>query len=98
MPQDWEAVYRAAVLEMDRQKMHERIDLVVSVLTGCLREASSSPEHRLERGRIEDALHTLDVSGEPNCRLPPDPSGLDTEGKWSDGCPKAPSEFSLSHT
>ena len=61
MPQDWQAVYRAAVLEMDRKKMPERIELAVSVLTGRLREANSSPEHRLERGRIEDALHTLDV-------------------------------------
>jgi hypothetical protein len=61
MPQDWEAVYRAAVLEMDRQKMSERIDLAVSVLTGRLREASTLPEHNIERHRIEDALHTLDV-------------------------------------
>ena len=61
MPQDWEAVYRAAVLEMDRYKMAERIDLAVSVLTERLLEAGSSPEHNIERRRIVDALHTLDV-------------------------------------
>jgi hypothetical protein len=61
MPQDWEAVYRAAVLEMDRDKMAERIDVAISVLTGRLLEAGSSPEHNIERRRIVDALHTLDV-------------------------------------
>jgi hypothetical protein len=61
MPQDWEAVYRVAVLEMDRYKMAERIDLAVSVLTGRLLEVGSSPEYKIERRRIVDALHTLDV-------------------------------------
>jgi hypothetical protein len=61
MPQDWEAVYRAAVLEMDRYKMAERIELAVSVLTGRLLEAGSSPEHNVERRRIVEALRTLDV-------------------------------------
>jgi hypothetical protein len=56
MPQDWEAVYRAAVLEMDRDKMAERIDVAISVLTGRLLEAGSSPEHNIERRRIVDAL------------------------------------------
>jgi hypothetical protein len=31
------------------------------VLTGRLREASTLPEHNIERHHIEDALHTLDV-------------------------------------
>jgi hypothetical protein len=61
MPQDWEEVYRAAVLEMDHYKMAKRIDVAISVLTGRLLEAGFSPEHNIERRRIVDALHTLDV-------------------------------------
>jgi hypothetical protein len=61
MSQDWEAVYRAAVLELDLEKMPEKIDLAVSVLTGRLRETSSSPKDKMEKGRIEDALRTLDI-------------------------------------
>ena len=61
MSQDWEAVYRAAVLEMDLEKMPQKIDLAVAVLTGRLRESSSSPRDKMEKGRIEDALRTLEI-------------------------------------
>jgi hypothetical protein len=50
MSQDWGAVYRAAVLEMDLEKMLQKIDLAVSVLTGRLREASSLPRTKWRRG------------------------------------------------
>jgi hypothetical protein len=61
MTQDWKEVYRAAVLETDQHKLVDKIDLAISVLTERLLDASSSPEHRSERQRIEDALRTLDV-------------------------------------
>jgi hypothetical protein len=57
MPQHWEEAYRAAVLETDRDKLADRIDLAMAVLRACLREIRCSRE----RQRIEDAVRTLDL-------------------------------------
>jgi antitoxin component HigA of HigAB toxin-antitoxin module len=70
IPQDWEEAYRAAVLETDYHKLADKIDLAVTVLTECLLEVSSSPEHIGERQRIEDALRTLDMIRRIELQIP----------------------------
>lgn len=61
MSEHWEEVYEAALLEMDRRKMAERIDTATVVLGTALREVSDVPERNQEREWIEDALRTLQM-------------------------------------
>ena len=59
MPRRWEEAYRAAMLEMDHEKLISKVDLAENVLRSYLGELDSSPEHSRERLRISDALRTL---------------------------------------
>lgn len=61
MPQEWEAAYRAAMLETDQHKLIGRIDSAMTVLRASLLELDASLEHLSERQRISDALRTLDM-------------------------------------
>lgn len=61
MFRDWEAAYADAMLETDRQMLADKITSATEVLWSCLSELSSSPDHMVERERIEDALRTLDT-------------------------------------
>ena len=61
MPGTWEEAYRAAMLEMDHEKLISKVDLAENVLRCYLAELDSSPEHSRERLRISDALRTLDT-------------------------------------
>jgi hypothetical protein len=57
----WEEFYRLAVLEVDGQKMPERISTATEAITGRLREIEGNRDHREEGGRLEHALHALKV-------------------------------------
>jgi hypothetical protein len=61
MHQDWQEIYRAAVLETDDDKLAGKIDLATAVLQEVLLELSSLPGHSSEQQRITDALQTLDI-------------------------------------
>jgi len=61
MPGGWEQTYRAAMLEMDHEKMMSKVDAAEKVLRSYLGELDSSPEHFRERQRISDALRTLEM-------------------------------------
>jgi len=56
---NWEETYRLAVLEVDGQKMPERISTAREAITGRLREIEGNSDHREERGRLEHALRGL---------------------------------------
>lgn len=59
--EDWEEAYRLAVLEVDGQKMPERISAARKAIAGRLREIEGESDHRGERERLEHALHALKV-------------------------------------
>jgi hypothetical protein len=48
-----------ALLETDQQKLAERIDAALVVLSNSLEEIGDSPENNCEREWIEDAVTTL---------------------------------------
>jgi hypothetical protein len=65
--ENWEEVYRLAVLEVDRRKMPERISAAREAIAGKLREMQDECKHREERDRLEhvmDALETLRAESE----------------------------------
>lgn len=57
----WEEVYYRAVLEVDRQKMPERIVVARQAIEGRLQGLIGDPDHHAERHQIEDALRALAV-------------------------------------
>ena len=54
---NWEELYRQAVLELDFQKIVATRDAIA----GRLRDLENNSDHHSERHRIEDALHALAV-------------------------------------
>jgi hypothetical protein len=61
MTQDWQGVYRAAVLETDHHKLIGKIDRAMNVLRARLLELASSPRASGEMERMVDALRTLEM-------------------------------------
>jgi hypothetical protein len=59
MSRHWEEVYEMALLELDQEKLAEKIDVALVVLSNSLQEISDSPENRCEREWIQDAMTTL---------------------------------------
>ena len=57
----WEPVYHRAVLEVDRQKMPERIVVARLAISNRLQGLHGNPDHHGERQQIEDALRALAV-------------------------------------
>jgi len=57
----WEPVYHRAVLEVDRQKMPERIVAARQAISNRLQGLYGNPDHHAEREQIEDALRALAV-------------------------------------
>jgi hypothetical protein len=57
----WTELYRQAVLEVDGQKMPERITAVRQAIRGRLGDLESSTDHHAERHEIAAALKALDV-------------------------------------
>ena len=59
--ENWEAAYHRAVLEVDRQRMPERIVAARQAITDRLQGLYGDPDHYGERQQIEDALRALSV-------------------------------------
>jgi hypothetical protein len=57
--ENWEESYRLAALEVDGQKMPERISAARKAIAGRLREIEGNSDHREERVKLEHALHAL---------------------------------------
>ena len=61
---EWEKLYRAAILEPDASKMEERIEVAGSAMHARLDELSLNHVGTLEEYRaIADALNRLDIYG-----------------------------------
>ena len=64
--QDWEKLYRAALLESDRSKLLQRIENAEAAILERSRSLSKSPgNHEKEQGVITRALHILSLLREP---------------------------------
>jgi hypothetical protein len=59
--EEWQAAYHSAVLEVDREKMPERIVAARQAISNRLRGLYGNPDHHAEREQIEDALRALAV-------------------------------------
>lgn len=59
--ENWEEVYKLAVLEVDGGKMPERISAARNAISGRLREMEGDTDHHEERNRLEHALNALKV-------------------------------------
>jgi len=57
----WQHEYAAAVLELDRKKLAERVAASETAIFNRLQTISQSSDHQAERQAIEDALAALRV-------------------------------------
>jgi hypothetical protein len=55
----WFVVYKAALLELDSQKLPERIVAAKEAVHLRLKEIQGDTDHHAERQQIEDALNSL---------------------------------------
>lgn len=58
---EWQADYQAALLELDREKLLQRVAAAEATIFNRLQAISQSPDHNVERQAIEDALANLRV-------------------------------------
>lgn len=71
LPQRWQQLFREAVIELDRDKLKERIAAVELAIFQRQQEINGNPNCEAERQSIEDALKTLlalqrEILGFPN--------------------------------
>jgi hypothetical protein len=63
--QDWERLYRAAILESDSRKLVERVEQAQSaILARAQALAELSPGHEAEHEALSRALHVLGLLGD----------------------------------
>jgi hypothetical protein len=68
--QEWEKLYRAAVLESDRSKLAQRIEDAQTAILGRKRRLAKSPAgHEKEYEAISRALHILSLLRDVGPRL-----------------------------
>ena len=65
---EWQNEYQAALLELDRKKLLERVTAAETAIFNRIQ--AISPEHAAERQAIEDALANLRVIRRENLGLP----------------------------
>jgi hypothetical protein len=58
---EWQREYLAALLELDSQKLKERVEAAESAIFKRLQSISHSPDNDAERQAIEDAIAGLRV-------------------------------------
>ena len=56
---DWQTPYRAAILEVDEQKLEAKIHLAEWKIFQRLQTISADSDHHAERSAIADALNAL---------------------------------------
>jgi hypothetical protein len=59
--QDWEKLYRAAVLESDPSKLLQRIEDAEAAIHERSRSLTKPPRNKKEQGAITRALHILSL-------------------------------------
>jgi hypothetical protein len=59
--ENWEEVYRLAMLEVDSRKMPDRISSARESIAGRLQEVNGYSVDREERDRLEHALNALKI-------------------------------------
>jgi len=57
--QPWYQLYAAAVVELDRKQLIERVDATEAAIHGRLRDLQYDSDHHEERQRIADAQRVL---------------------------------------
>jgi hypothetical protein len=57
----WQPEYQAALVEVDREKLKERVEAAETAIYKRLQQLSQNPDDSAERQVIEDALHSLRV-------------------------------------
>ena len=67
---EWQNELRAALLELDREKLRERITTAEAAIFNRLQAISHDPDHVAERQAIEDALTSLRVLKRDVLRFP----------------------------
>jgi hypothetical protein len=58
---EWQNEFRGALLELNREKLRERIATAEAAIFKRLQAISHDPDHAAERQAIEDALASLRV-------------------------------------
>jgi hypothetical protein len=58
---EWQNEYAAALVELDREKLSERVAASEAAIFNRLQAISQSSDHQAERQAIEDALTALRV-------------------------------------
>ena len=56
---DWQNEFRAALIELDREKLLERVQVAETAIFNRLQALSQSPDSHAERQAIDDALASL---------------------------------------
>jgi hypothetical protein len=69
---EWQNEYAAALVELDREKLSQRVEAAETAIYKRLQAISQSVDHRAEHQAIEDALGALrvlkrDSLGFPDC-------------------------------
>jgi hypothetical protein len=59
--QPWYQLYASAVVELDPQRLIERVNATEAAIHSRLRDLQYDSDHREERQLIDDALRTLDL-------------------------------------
>ena len=67
---EWQYEYRAALLELDTEKLRERVAAAETAIFNRLQAISHDPDHNAERQAIEDALASLRVLKRDNLGFP----------------------------
>jgi hypothetical protein len=67
---EWQNEYQAALVELDREKLPERVVVSETAIFNRLQVISRSSDHQAERQAIEDALAALRVLKRENLGFP----------------------------
>jgi hypothetical protein len=66
----WQHEYQAAVVELDRQKLPERVVAAEAAIFKRLQQLSQDSDSNAERQVIEDALHSIRVLKRDELKYP----------------------------
>ena len=67
---EWQNEYAAALVELDREKLPQRVAAAEAAIFNRLQAISQSTDHQAERQSIEDALAALRVLKRENLGFP----------------------------
>jgi predicted DNA-binding protein (UPF0278 family) len=67
---EWQNEFQAAILELDREKLEERVMAAETAIFKRLQAIAQSSDHSSEREAIEDALSSLRTLKRKELRFP----------------------------